>query len=85
VALAGDDDDSEALIARQARRWHFKLPTGADRNEHDAVRASASSSTSAKGFCRRAPFPETPPRLVVLAIEVHAGREPADALRCLSR
>jgi Fe-S-cluster containining protein len=42
-AAAGlsDDDEGEALIAQQARRWRFGYPTARDRAEHEAVRATA--------------------------------------------
>ena len=46
---AGIDPDDKPLIARQARRWRFSLPTDADRAEHDAVRAAAAALGAREG------------------------------------
>jgi hypothetical protein len=65
VSIDGDD---KVLIARRAERWEFSFPTGADRTQHDAVRAAA---TFLRDHAEQlAPAAKTT-QLAVMAIEVH--------------
>ena len=41
------DDADKTQIADRARRWRFSYPTDADRQQHDAVRAAATSLQAA--------------------------------------
>ena len=70
-AAGVEPDDDKPVIAEQARRWRFSVPTDDDRAQHDAIRAAAqylgehpdaSPSGASPGSTQRA----------VQAIEVHA-------------
>ena len=63
------DDDTKALIARQAQRWRFSFPTEADRRQHNAVRAAAAFLFDHPDVLPGGAANTT--RLAVAAVEVH--------------
>jgi hypothetical protein len=65
------DDDDKVLIARQARRWRFSVPTQADRNRQDAVRAAARFLHEHAALLPDGAAPTNATQLAVLAIELH--------------
>lgn len=60
---AAEGDPGKELIARRARRWRFAHPGDRDREEHDAVRAAATSLGEGGNPTERA----------VRAVEIHAA------------
>jgi Fe-S-cluster containining protein len=69
---AGDDG-----VARRARRWQFRFPTAADREEHAAVRAAAAFLEQHEWSAGILPTNAT--QRAVLAIEVHDNFLRADS------
>ncbi len=63
-ATGVEPDESQAGIARQARRWRFGFPAEVDRSEYDALRAAATLVGEPNATQR-----------AVLAIRGHAGRQ----------
>jgi uncharacterized protein len=68
---ADADDTGKALIARQARRWRFALPTADDRHQRGAVRAAAAFLDEHRDRLPAGAVPTNATQLAVLAIEVH--------------
>lgn len=66
-----EPEDDEALIARQARRWRFSFPTGADVTRHQAIRAAAASLDEHPDLLPDVPAPTNATQRAVLAIEIH--------------
>jgi hypothetical protein len=64
-------DHAGSLIARQAGRWQFRFPTGADRTQHEAVRAAATFLRERSDEMPAGAVPANPTQLAVLAVEVH--------------
>jgi len=67
----GVDDPDKIGIARQARRWRFGFPTGASRDQRDAVRGAARFLAAHPGLLPDGIAPTSATQRAVLAIEIH--------------
>jgi hypothetical protein len=65
------DDEDKQPIARRARRWRFGYPGGADRIEHEAVRAAARFLREHEDRLADDVVPATATERAVLAVELH--------------
>jgi Fe-S-cluster containining protein len=75
-----DDEPDKVLIARQAKRWRFTLPTRADRDAFDAVRAAAAFLADPPEPRAEGAAPANATQHAVRAVEAHGQflpREPS--------
>ena len=65
------DEPDKAQIGRQVRRWQFRFPTEADRNQHAAVRAAGRFLFAHADLLPAEVRPANATQRAILALEIH--------------
>jgi Fe-S-cluster containining protein len=68
------DEPEKVAITERARRWRFRHPTPRDREQHDAVRATALALRRRPDRLPEGVSPTNVTRIAVLAVEVISER-----------